>query len=46
MFAIYAVYAGLKKFSKIITNGVLRSTYRKSAERRSSVQKKASLITT
>ena len=29
-----------KKFSKIITNGVLRSTYRKSAERRSSAQKK------
>ena len=29
-----------KKFSKIITDGVLRSTYRKSAERRSSVQKK------
>ena len=30
-----------KNFSKIITNGVLRSTYRKSAERRSSVQKKS-----
>ena len=29
-----------KKFSKIITNGVLRSAYRKSAERRSSAQKK------
>ena len=29
-----------KNFSKIITNDVLRSTYRKSAERRSSVQKK------
>ena len=29
-----------KKFSKIITNGVLRSTYWKSAERRSSGQKK------
>ena len=29
-----------KKFSKIITNGVLRSTNRKSAERRSSAQKK------
>ena len=29
-----------KKISKIITNGVLRSTYRKSAERRSSAQKK------
>ena len=28
-----------KNFSKIITNGVFRSTYRKSAERRSSVQK-------
>ena len=29
-----------KIFSKIIANGVLRSTYRKSAKRRSSVQKK------